>query len=187
MFTRGNFVACEMNSVLVVCGHSGFVVIILPYDVAHKTANRDMNVCTAVVLVRQRMRRMDQSFITTSTAAFRLWIGRHRDRVIEVQRTIGAHRSRGRIEPTITTGLSVFTVRFRKKSRLLHRVRSMRDHDVIDVARVGELLIRLATLSKISKLMSCEPTFEICSPDVGKVRDSGTALIIASIATAPDV
>ena len=49
-------------------------------------------------------------------------------------------------------------------------------------------LMRLASFSMMSKLMSCEPTFEICSPlIVARSAIPGTAAIIVSMVTAPDV
>ena len=53
---------------------------------------------------------------------------------------------------------------------------------------LASALMRLATLSRISKLMSCEPTLEICSPlMVARSPIPGTAAIIASMVTAPDL
>src|SRR3954463_4447144 len=49
-------------------------------------------------------------------------------------------------------------------------------------------LMRLASVSRIAKLMSCDPTLEICSPfKLARSVIPGTAAIITSMPTAPDV
>jgi hypothetical protein len=94
----------------------------------------------------------------------------------------------GRIEPTITTGLSVFTVRLRKNA----------DSSIVSVPCVitkpstsfdlASSLMRFATFMRMSKLMSCEPTLEICSPlMLASLVMPGTAATIVSMPTAPDV
>ena len=90
------------------------------------------------------------------------------------------------MEPTSTTGLSVFTTRFRK-----YAVSSMVSVPwvITNPSTLGaSSLMRLASFSMMSKLMSWEPTLEICSPfTVASSLMPGTACSMASMVTAPDV
>ena len=94
----------------------------------------------------------------------------------------------GRIEPTSTTGLSLFTTRLRKYAGLLHRVRAVGDDDAVDVARLSTSLKRAASLSQTSWFIVWLPMLATCSPDISAMFLScGTALIRSSTENVPDL
>jgi hypothetical protein len=69
------------------------------------------------------------------------------------------------------------TVQIQEEGALLHGVGAMGDDNTIDIIPFRYSLIRLATFSRISKLISCEPILEICSPlDIRQVLDARNAI-----------
>ena len=95
----------------------------------------------------------------------------------------------GRIEPTSTTGLSLFTTRLRK-SYLFSSMVSVPCVTTMPSTSgfASSSLMRLASVNMMLNDMSCEPTLETCSPVMlARSLIPGTAAIIASMVTAPDV
>ena len=121
-------------------------------------------------------------------ASLRPRIRRDADRVVDVQRPVGADRRRRPHRADEDDRLVALHDEIEEVRRFLHRVGAVRDRDAVDIGLREQPLTSAASLSQTSSFMSWLPTEDTCTPRTSaNFFICGTALISTSTATAPDL